>query len=194
LSNTIQKRSAGRHFSPNYPVAPPQATQRTKRSKTQRKLLNFGLSRRGSISRPAQKSWKLRSREYAVLGSRWMDCIGRMVTRPSDREIASQRALPCLHSPTRHSRLAQTWFCVGKPKRKPPKVASFKWSPGNRRYAREQADSDRHLEKHHQRSGLNCRRFSLKQIRGLADETPGSVFKRLRCGKWLIHPGRFDLS
>ena len=167
MSNTIQKRSAGRHFSPNYPVAPPQATQRTKRSKTQRKLLNFGLSRRRSICRPVQKSSKLRSRE---------------------------RALPCLHSPTRHSRLAQTWFCAGNSKRKPPKVASFKWSPGNRRYAREQADSDRHLEKHHQRSGLNCRRFSLKQIRGLADEAPGSVFKRLRCGKWLIHPGRFDLS
>ena len=139
----IQKRSVGRHFSPNYPVAPPQATQRTKRSKMQRKLLNFGLSRRRSICRPAQKSWKLRS---------------------------SERALPCLHSPTRHSRLAQTWFCVGKPKRKPPKVASFKWPPGNRRYAREQADSDRHLEKHHRRSGLNCRRFPLKQIRGLADE------------------------
>ena len=66
-------------FFRNYPVAPPQATQRTKRSKTQRKLLNFGLSRRRSICLPAQKSWKLRSRE---------------------------RALPCLHSPTRHSRPA----------------------------------------------------------------------------------------
>ena len=138
MSNTIQKRSVGRHFSRNYPVAPPQATQRTKRSKTQRKLLNFGLSRRRSICLPAQKSWKLRSRE---------------------------RALPCLHSPTRHWRLAQTSFCAGKPKRKPPKVASFKWPPGNRRFAREQADSDRHLEKHYPRCGLNRRRFPLKQIR-----------------------------
>jgi hypothetical protein len=143
LSNTIQRRSVGRHFSPNYPVAHPQATQRTKRSKTQRKLSNFGLSRRRSICLLAQKSWKLRSRE---------------------------RALPCLHSPARHSRLAQTWFCAGKPEGKPPKVASFKWPPGNRRCAREQADSDRHLEKHRRRSGLNCRRFPLKQIRGLVDE------------------------
>jgi len=29
--------------------------------------------------------------EYAVRGRRRMDCIGRMVVRPSDREIASQR-------------------------------------------------------------------------------------------------------
>ena len=28
--------------------------------------------------------------EYAVRGRRWMDCIGRMVMRPSDWEIASQ--------------------------------------------------------------------------------------------------------
>ena len=71
-----------------------QATQRTKRSKTQRKLLNFGLSRQQSICLPAQKSSKLRSRE---------------------------RALPGLHGPTSHSHLAQTWFCAGKPKRKPSK-------------------------------------------------------------------------
>ena len=62
-------------------------------------------------------------------------------------------------------------------------MASFKWPPGNRRYAREQADSDRHLEKHHQRSGFNCRRFPLKQIRGRADDydfrlvdSPGTNF------------------
>jgi hypothetical protein len=47
-------------------------------------------------------------------------------------------------------------------------MASFKWPPDNRRYAREQADSDRHLEKHHQRSGFNSRRFPMKQICGLA--------------------------
>src|ERR1051326_685602 len=46
LSNTIQKRSVGRHFSQNYPVVLPPATQRTKPFKTQSKLLNFGLSRR----------------------------------------------------------------------------------------------------------------------------------------------------
>src|SRR5439155_8231757 len=28
--------------------------------------------------------------EYDVRGRRWMDCIGRLVRRPSDREIASQ--------------------------------------------------------------------------------------------------------
>ena len=28
--------------------------------------------------------------EYAVRGRRWIDCIGRMVMRPSEREIASQ--------------------------------------------------------------------------------------------------------
>src|SRR5206468_11572041 len=28
--------------------------------------------------------------EYTVRGRRWMDCMGRMVMRPSDREIASQ--------------------------------------------------------------------------------------------------------
>ena len=162
-----QKRSVGRHFSQNYPVAPLQATQRTKRSKTQRKLLNFGLSQRRSICLRAQKFWKLRS---------------------------SERALPCLHSPTGHSRLAQTWFCVGKPKRKPPKVASFKWPPGNRRYAREQADSDRHLEKHHHRSGLNCRRFPIKQIRSLADERRDLCSKVGRGKVANSIPDRFDLS
>ena len=29
--------------------------------------------------------------EYDVRGRRWMDCIGRTVVRPSDRESASQR-------------------------------------------------------------------------------------------------------
>src|SRR5206468_12573615 len=28
--------------------------------------------------------------EYTVRGRRWIDCIGRLVMRPSDREIASQ--------------------------------------------------------------------------------------------------------
>ena len=28
--------------------------------------------------------------EYAVRGRRWIDCMGRMVMRPSEREIASQ--------------------------------------------------------------------------------------------------------
>jgi hypothetical protein len=28
--------------------------------------------------------------EYDMRGRRWMDCIGRVVTRPSEREIASQ--------------------------------------------------------------------------------------------------------
>jgi len=28
--------------------------------------------------------------QYDVRGRRWMDCIDRVVTRPSDREIASQ--------------------------------------------------------------------------------------------------------
>jgi hypothetical protein len=123
--------------------------------------LNFGLSRRRSICLPAQKSWKLRS---------------------------SERALPCLHSQTSHSRLAQTWFCAGKPKRKPPKVASFKWPPGDRRYAREQADSDRYLEKHHRRSGSNCRRFPVnKQICGLGDERWGSEGGEFMPGRFIYH-------
>ena len=28
--------------------------------------------------------------EYDMRGRRWMDCIGRVVTRPSEQEIASQ--------------------------------------------------------------------------------------------------------
>ena len=54
-----------------------------------KEALELWFERRRSICRPVQKSWKLRSRE---------------------------RALPCLHSPTRHSSLAQTWFCAGNQK------------------------------------------------------------------------------
>jgi len=32
----------------------------------------------------------LQENEHDVRGRRWVDCIGRVVTRPSDREIASQ--------------------------------------------------------------------------------------------------------
>ena len=32
----------------------------------------------------------LPEQEYDVRGRRWMDCIGRVVTRSSEREIASQ--------------------------------------------------------------------------------------------------------
>ena len=47
------------------------------------------------------------SNEYDVRGRRWMDCIGRMVMRPSDRAIASQRVCdPRLRQNARDA----TWY------------------------------------------------------------------------------------
>ncbi len=39
---------------------------------------------------PFSNARTARRREYTVRGRRWIDCIGRMVMRPRDREIASQ--------------------------------------------------------------------------------------------------------
>jgi hypothetical protein len=48
---------------------------------------------------------------------------------------------------------------VGHSVKEAIKVASFKWPPGNRRYAREQADSDRHLESIIEGAGLTADDF-----------------------------------
>src|SRR5437879_11140610 len=44
--------------------------------------------RRDALHRPAESA--CRASQYDVRGRRWIDCIGRMVMRPSDWERASQ--------------------------------------------------------------------------------------------------------
>src|SRR4051812_13699964 len=51
----------------------------------------------GSAKKGAKKSAPkngAKREEYAVLGSRWMDCIGRVVTQPSDWEHRESTTWP----------------------------------------------------------------------------------------------------
>ena len=45
-----------------------------------------------ALATPNENKMSDGGREYGVLGNRRMDCIGRMVTRPTERERRSQRA------------------------------------------------------------------------------------------------------
>ena len=50
--------------------------------------------------------------EYDVRGRRWMDCIGRLVRRPSDRESASHRL--CRSSVSQNARIARRQTRTGE--------------------------------------------------------------------------------
>ena len=87
--------------------------------------------------------------------------------------------LPVCTARTRHSRLARTWFCVGKPKSE----ATQKWRHLNGRQVIVAMHGNKQipigtLKSIIEGAGCNCRRFPLKQIRGLADERRLQVSRR----------------
>jgi hypothetical protein len=69
------------------------ATLKTGRGQ-HRKYLPYVFTEHGAImAANVLNSRQARVHEYDVRGRRWIDCIGRMVMRPSDRESASQAAI-----------------------------------------------------------------------------------------------------